>query len=142
MKKIRKKIKINLWAGKAKNVPPIGPILGQFGVNINAFIKEYNTKSLDFIQLYDGDVVIPALITIYDDKTFIFDLKTPPTSFFIKKYGIVINNLKKKVEKTINISNIEKIANIKLPELNTSSILSSVKIISGTAVNMGYTINN
>jgi len=139
-KEIRKVIKINLLRGKAKNAPPVGPILGQFGLNIQNFIKDYNITSQNFLENYKGDIIVPALITIYTDKSFIFELKLPPTSFFIKYYGVQSVNLKKKLEKKISLANILTISQIKMPELNTKNSISSVKTISGTATTMGYLI--
>lgn len=137
-KKITALIKLALPAGKATPAPPVGPALGQHGVNIAAFCKEYNAKTSDKTGL-----IIPVEISVYEDRNFSFILKTPPASVLlinaaqIKKGSSVPNRVN---VGTITKTQLEEIANIKLPDLNTNNIISAVKIIEGTALNMGISI--
>ena len=137
-KKITALIKLALPAGKATPAPPVGPALGQHGVNIAAFCKEYNAKTSDKTCL-----IIPVEISVYEDRNFSFILKTPPASVLlinaaqIKKGSSVPNRVN---VGTITKTQLEEIANIKLPDLNTNNIISAVKIIEGTALNMGISI--
>ena len=137
-KKITALIKLALPAAKATPAPPVGPALGQHGVNIAGFCKEYNAKTSDKIGL-----IIPVEISVYEDRSYSFILKTPPASVLLAKAAEV-----KKGSGTPNQLNVgsitkiqlEEIANIKLPDLNTTKITSAVKIVEGTARNMGITI--
>lgn len=139
-KKITALIKLALPAGKATPAPPVGPALGQHGVNIAAFCKEYNAKTGD-----KGDLIIPVEISVFEDRSYIFILKTPPASVLLAKAAQI-----KKGSSTpnkINVgsitkSQLEEIANIKLPDLNTNKISSAVRIIEGTAKNMGISIKD
>jgi large subunit ribosomal protein L11 len=137
-KKITELIKLALPAGKATPAPPVGPALGQHGINIAAFCKEYNAKTVDKTGL-----VIPVEISVYEDRSFSFILKTPPASVLlikaaqIKKGSSVPNRIN---VGTITKTQLEDIAAIKLPDLNTNSIASALKIIEGTASNMGISI--
>jgi large subunit ribosomal protein L11 len=137
-KKITALIKLALPAGKATPAPPVGPALGQHGINIAAFCKEYNAKTVDKTGL-----VIPVEISVYEDRSFSFILKTPPASVLlikaaqIKKGSSVPNRIN---VGTITKTQLEDIAAIKLPDLNTNSIASALKIIEGTASNMGISI--
>jgi len=137
-KKLVKIIKLALAAGKATPAPPVGPALGQYGLNIMNFCKEYNAKTAD-----KGDLVIPVEISAFDDRTFTFILKTPPASVLLAKAA----NVKKgsgepnKVNVgSINLEQLEEIAKIKLPDLNVSEIAGAMKIVEGTAKNMGISI--
>jgi large subunit ribosomal protein L11 len=143
-KKIKAFVKLTLTAGKASPAPPIGPALGQHGVNIAAFCKEYNAKTLDKIGS-----TIPVKITIYEDKSYNFILKSEPTSVLIFKNSILKKETqeqkkkekkdseqKKEVFGSISKNIITKIANYKLQDLNTTNIEKAVSIISGTAKNM------
>ncbi len=137
-KKVVAIIKLALSAGKATPAPPVGPALGQHGVNIAAFCKEYNAKTSD-----QAGLVIPVEISVYEDRSYSFILKTPPASVLLLKAV----NLKKgsgqpnKVNiATINQTQLEEIAKIKLPDLNTQSLESAIKIVKGTAKNMGISI--
>jgi large subunit ribosomal protein L11 len=143
-KKIKAFVKLTLTAGKASPAPPIGPALGQHGVNIAAFCKEYNAKTLDKIGS-----TIPVKITIYEDKSYNFILKSEPTSVLIFKNSILKKETqeqkkkekkdseqKKEVFGSISKNVITKIANYKLQDLNTTNIEKAVSIISGTAKNM------
>ena len=139
-KKITAFIKLALPAGKATPAPPVGPALGQHGANIASFCKEYNARTNDKIGL-----IIPVEISIYDDRSYTFILKTPPASVLLvnaakikDKKGSSMPN--KKFVGSITKSQLEEIANIKLPDLNTTKITSAMKIVEGTARNMGISI--
>jgi len=137
-KKIVAIIKLALTAGKATPAPPIGPALGQHGVNIAAFCKEYNAKTQN-----KTDSVIPVEISVYEDRSYTFILKTPPASVLlanaakVKKGSAAPNKL---TVGSITKSQLQEIANIKLPDLNTTRITSAIKIVEGTARNMGISI--
>jgi len=137
-KKVVAIVKLALDAGKATPAPPVGPALGQRGVNIVMFCKEYNAKTADKI-----DFIIPVEITVYDDRSYTFVLKTPPASVLLVKAAGVSKGSgdpqKKKVG-SITKKQLEEIAETKLPDLNTKSKESAMRIISGTARNMGITI--
>ena len=137
-KKITALIKLALPAGKATPAPPVGPALGQHGVNIVMFCKEYNARTADKVGL-----VIPAEISIYEDRSFTFVLKTPPASVLLAKAaGVVKGSGKPNQDKVGSITRmqLEEIAQTKLPDLNTSDIQQASKIIEGTARNMGILV--
>lgn len=137
-KKITGLIKLALPAGKATPAPPVGPALGQHGVNIAAFCKEYNAKTND----KDG-LIIPVEISVYEDRSYTFILKTPPASVLlanaaeIKKGSSTPNKI---IVGSITKNQLEEIAKTKLPDLNTTKMSSAVKIVKGTARNMGISI--
>lgn len=137
-KKILTKVKLQIPAGKANPAPPIGPALGQHGVNIMEFCKAYNAKTSD-----KGDTIIPVEISIYEDRSFTFILKTPPAATLIKK-AAQIEKGSKEPNKTkvgsITKAQVEEIAKIKLPDLNANDIAAASKIIEGTARNMGVEV--
>jgi large subunit ribosomal protein L11 len=135
---IQVKIKLQIPAGKANPAPPIGPALGQHGVNIMEFCKQYNAQTAD-----KGDTVIPVEITVYKDRSFTFILKTPPAAKMLAKAagvekGSGVPN-KTKVGK-VTPSQIEEIAKVKLPDLNADTLDAAKKIIEGTARSMGITV--
>lgn len=135
-KKIKAFVKLALPAGKATPAPPVGPALGQHGVNISFFCKEYNAKTSDKVGM-----IIPAKITIYEDKSFFFILKTPPTSSLLLKYsGLKKGSSKKTTTSSITMAQLKEIALLKLKDLNTTNIDKAIQIISGTAKNMGIKI--
>jgi large subunit ribosomal protein L11 len=137
-KKVVALIKLAISAGKANPAPPIGPALGQHGVNIMAFCKEYNAKTAD-----QAGLVIPVEISVYEDRSFTFVLKTPPASVLIKKAaGIEKGSGQPKTSKVGSISReqLREIAQTKLPDLNANDIDAAMNIIAGTARNMGVTI--
>ena len=137
-KSIKTKLKLQIEAGKANPAPPIGPALGQHGINIADFCKKFNEATKDMI----GDVV-PAEITIYEDRTFDFILKTPPASALLKKAaGIEKGSGEPHLKKVGKVTkeDLRKIAERKLPDLNTSDIEAAMKIVAGTARNMGIEI--
>jgi len=137
-KKVKTQIKINAKGGAANPAPPIGPALGQHGVNIMDFCRQYNEKTKD-----KKGQVIPAVITIYEDRSFTFITKLPPVSEYIKKY----TKLEKGSEKpgqdmvgTLKQADLENIAKEKIEDLNTKDIEQAKKIISGTARSMGIKV--
>lgn len=137
-KKITAIIKLALPAGKAVPSPPVGPALSQHGVNIASFCKEYNARTADKIGL-----IIPVEISVYQDRSYTFILKTPPASVLLSKAA----NIKKGSSEpnklpvaSITSIKLEEIAQIKLPDLNTTKLNSAIKIIRGTARNMGISI--
>ena len=138
MKKVSGKIKLQIQAGKANPAPPIGPALGQHGVNIMQFCKEYNAKTQDKVG-----TIIPVEITVYEDRSFDFVLKTPPTSELLKKAlkiekGSATPN-KAKVG-TVTRAQVKEIAGIKMPDLNCTTLESDERMVLGTARNMGITL--
>ena len=137
-KKITALIKLALPAGKATPAPPVGPALGQHGVNIAAFCKEYNAKTTEKIGL-----IIPVEISVYEDRSYTFILKTPPASVLLANAAQVTKG--SSTPNRVNVGSITKaqlkeIASIKLPDLNTTKINSAIKIVEGTARNMGISI--
>ncbi|KAG8382576.1 hypothetical protein BUALT_Bualt05G0092000 [Buddleja alternifolia] len=138
-KKVVGLVKLALEAGKATPAPPVGPALGAKGVNIAAFCKDYNARTAD-----KAGYVIPVEITVYDDRSFTFILKTPPASVLLLKAAGVEKGSKdpqrEKVGK-ITIDQLKTIAQEKLPDLNCSTIESAMRIIAGTAANMGIDID-
>lgn len=137
-KKVVAIIKLAINAGKANPAPPIGPALGQHGVNIMMFCKEYNAKTADQVGM-----VIPVEISVFEDRSFTFVLKTPPASVLIAKAAGVERGSgepnKKKVG-SISRAQLQEIAQTKLPDLNANDIEAAMKIVEGTARNMGVTI--
>ena len=137
-KKLVAVIKLALPAGKATPAPPVGPALGQHGLNIAAFCKDYNAQTGD-----KGDLIIPVEISAYEDRTYSFILKTPPASVLLAKAANVLKGSgEPNTTKVGNVSRLqlEEIAKIKLPDLNTNSLLSAIKIVEGTARNMGLSV--
>ncbi len=139
-KKVVAVIKLAISAGKANPAPPIGPALGQHGVNIMAFCKEYNAKTAD-----QAGLVIPVEISVYEDRSFTFVLKTPPASVLIKKAaGIEKGSGQPQEIKVGSISRdqLREIAQTKMPDLNANDIDAAMNIVAGTARNMGVTITD
>ena len=137
-KKIIALIKLALPAGKATPAPPVGPALGQHGVNIATFCKEYNGKTAD-----KNGLIIPVDISVYEDRSYTFVLKTPPASILLASAAKIKSG--SATPNKINVGSItkiqlEEIASIKLPDLNTRNLSSAIKIIEGTAKNMGIII--
>jgi len=139
-KPIKVKIKLQAPAGKANPAPPIGPALGQHGVNIMEFCNQFNEQTKEL-----GDVIIPVEMTIYEDRTFDFILKSPPASELLKKAAKIekgsANPLKEKVGK-VTQAQIKEIAEIKMNDLNAHDLKSAQKIIAGTAVSMGLEVED
>lgn len=138
MKKVTGKIKLQIPAGKANPAPPIGPALGQHGVNIMQFCKEYNAKTQD-----KAGMIIPVEITVYEDRSFDFILKTPPAADLLKKAANIEKGSsapnKTKVA-TISRAKVTEIAKIKMPDLNATTIEAAESMIAGTAKNMGILV--
>lgn len=137
-KKVVAIIKLALPAGKANPAPPVGPALGQHGVNIMAFCKEYNARTAD-----KAGLVIPVEISVYEDRSFTFVLKTPPASVLIQKAAGIDRGSgepnRKKVGK-ITQAQLREIAETKMPDLNANDVEAAMKIVAGTARNMGVTV--
>ena len=139
-KKVEGYIKLQIPAGKATPAPPVGPALGQHGVNIVQFTKEFNARTAD----QDG-MIIPVVITVYGDRSFSFVTKTPPAAVLLKKAcninsGSAVPN-KTKVA-TISKSEVQKIAELKMTDLNAASIEAAISMVSGTARSMGITVTD
>ncbi len=137
-KKIEGYIKLQIQAGKATPAPPVGPALGQHGVNIVEFTKQFNAKTADM-----GDTVVPTIITVYADRSFTFVTKTPPAAVLIKKACKLQKASgepnKNKVAK-ITRAQLQEIAETKMPDLNAANIESAISMIAGTARSMGVEV--
>ena len=137
-KKVTGMIKLQLPAGKATPAPPVGPALGQHGVNIMGFCKEFNAKTAD-----KAGLIIPVVITVYQDRSFSFILKTPPAAVLIKKeLGLESGSGVPNRTKVGNITkeHIRKIAELKMPDLNAATIETAMSMIEGTARSMGVVV--
>lgn len=139
-KKVEGYIKLQIPAGKATPAPPVGPALGQHGVNIVEFTKQFNARTAD-----QGDNVIPVIITVYADRSFTFVTKTPPAASLIKKAcnidkasGVPNKNKVAKISK----DKIREIAELKMPDLNAASIEAAMSMIAGTARSMGVVVED
>ncbi|HOA55785.1 MAG: 50S ribosomal protein L11 [Acetivibrionales bacterium] len=137
-KKIIGYIKLQIPAGKATPAPPVGPALGQHGVNIMGFCKEFNERTAK-----DAGLIIPVIITVYADRSFSFVTKTPPAAVLLKKAckiesGSGVPNREKVAR--ISMDEVKKIAEIKMPDLNAANIETAVKMIAGTARSMGIVV--
>jgi large subunit ribosomal protein L11 len=138
-KKVLTMIKLQIPGGQANPAPPVGPALGQHGVNIMEFCKAFNAKTAQM----DPDMKIPVVITVYADRSFTFETKTPPAADLLKKAaGITTGSGKPNKEKVGKISRakIEEIAKTKMPDLNTTNLESAMRTIEGTARQMGLTV--
>lgn len=137
-KKVNAYIKLQIQAGKANPSPPVGPALGQHGLNIMEFCKAFNAKTQD-----QGDMIIPVVITVYKDKSFSFITKTPPASTLLFK-ALNLNkgssNPKRERVGKVTREQIKDIAEIKLPDLNAYDLEAAMKIVTGTAKSCGITI--
>ena len=120
-KKVTGYIKLQIPAGKATPAPPVGPALGQHGVNIVEFTKQFNARTAD-----QGDLIIPVVITVYADRSFSFITKTPPAAVLLK----------------ITRAQLQEIAELKMPDLNAASIDAAISMIAGTARSMGITVED
>ncbi len=137
-KEVVKKVKLQIQAGKATPAPPVGTVLGPAGINLQEFCTKYNDATKDKM----GDV-LPVEISIYDDRSFDFVVKTPPTAFLVKKYAKIAKGSTKGSSETVaslTKDQLKEIAEIKLPDLNCYSVEEAMKIVEGTARNMGVTV--
>ena len=137
-KEVVKKIKLQIAAGKATPAPPVGTVLGPAGINLGEFCTKYNEATRDKM----GDV-LPVEISIYDDRSFDFVIKTPPASFLVKKYAKIDKGSSKganNVVATLTKDQLKEIAEIKLPDLNAYDVEAAMNIVEGTARNMGVAI--
>ena len=137
-KEVVKKIKLQIEAGKATPAPPVGTVLGPAGINLQEFCTKYNDATRDKM----GDI-LPVEISVYDDRSFDFVIKTPPTAFLLMKYAkIKKGSVKgsKEIVGKVTREQIKEIAEIKLPDLNCYDIEAAIKIVSGTAKNMGIEV--
>ena len=133
-----KEIKLQIPAGKATPAPPVGTVLGPAGINLQEFCTKYNDATRDKM----GDI-LPVEISIYDDRSFDFVIKTPPTSFLLKKYAKINKGSVKgrsEVVATLSAAQIREIAEIKLPDLNAYDVDAAMKVVEGTARNMGIAV--
>ena len=137
-KKVEGYIKLQIQAGKATPAPPVGPALGQHGVNIVEFTKQFNARTADM-----GDTVIPVIITVYADRSFSFITKTPPAAVLLKKAAGILKASgvpnKTKVA-SVTKAQVEEIAKTKMPDLNAASLEAAASMIAGTARSMGITV--
>lgn len=139
-KQIVKKIKLQIPAGKATPAPPVGTVLGPAGINLQEFCTKFNDATRDKM----GDV-LPVEITLYEDRSYDFKLKTPPAAFLLKKYAKIQKGAtkgKNETVATISKATIKEIAETKVADLNAYDIESAMKIIEGTAINMGIKVED
>ncbi|MBO4461990.1 MAG: 50S ribosomal protein L11 [Lachnospiraceae bacterium] len=139
-KKVEGYIKLQIPAGKATPAPPVGPALGQHGVNIVEFTKQFNARTAD-----KGDTIIPVVITVYADKSFSFITKTPPAAVLIKKACKIqkaSGTPNKTKVATITKAQLKEIAELKMPDLNAASIEAAMSMIAGTCRSMGVTVED
>ena len=139
-KKVTAVVKLQLAAGKATPGPPVGSTLGPYGINIPGFTKEFNAKTAN-----DVGLIIPVVITIYQDRSFTFILKTPPAPVLIKKAcGLQSASAKPNKEKVakLTLAQVEEIAKQKMPDLNAASLEAAMSMIKGTARSMGVTVED
>lgn len=138
-KKVTGKISLQVIAGAANPSPPVGPALGQHGVNIMEFCKAFNAKT----ESMEKGMPIPVVITVYEDRSFTFVTKTPPASFLLKKAAKLksgANNPGKEVVGTVKVSQIKEIVEIKKADLNANDMEAAIAIIAGTARSMGLEV--
>nr|AIM52788.1 50S ribosomal protein L11 [Ochromonas sp. CCMP1393] len=137
-KKIKAFVKLALAAGKATPAPPVGPALGQHGVNIAGFCKEYNAQTQD-----KAGLIIPVKITIYEDRSYSFILKSPPASVLLAKFANVSKGAaepNREVVGTVTLDQVKEIAQTKMNDLNTNNMEKAILIIQGTAKSMGIKV--
>ena len=139
-KRVRAIVKLQIEAGKATPAPPVGPALGQHGVNIMAFVKEYNEKTSS-----QAGNIVPVVLTVYEDRSFSFEIKTPPASALLRKAAAIekgsSNPLTEKVA-TIPESKVREIAEQKMRDLNAADVEGAMRIVAGTARSMGILIDS
>jgi large subunit ribosomal protein L11 len=138
-KKVVGQLKLQVPAGDAKPAPPVGPALGQRGINIMEFCKAFNAKTADM----DKGAPCPTVITYYQDKSFSFDIKTPPASYYLKKAAKLqsgANNPGKEVAGSVTVAQVKEIAEAKMKDLNATSVEGAMQIILGSARSMGIEV--
>ena len=139
-KKVAKMVKLQVLAGKATPAPPVGPALGQAGVNIMAFVKEFNERTAK-----QAGLVIPVEITVFEDRSFTFITKTPPAAVLLKKAAglqSASGEPNKKKVATLKTAQVEEIAKIKMPDLNAADLEGATAMIKGTARSMGIVVED
>jgi large subunit ribosomal protein L11 len=137
-KRVITKIKLQVPSGQANPAPPVGPALGQHGVNIMAFCQQFNEATKD-----NPGLIVPVIITVYHDKSFAFDIKTPPAAVLLKKAANIAKGSAEPNREhvaSVTYAQVEEIARAKRPDLNAASLEAAVKIIEGTARSMGITV--
>ncbi|KAF2957516.1 50S ribosomal protein L11 [Thermotoga sp. Ku-13t] len=137
-KKVVAQVRLQLPAGKATPAPPVGPALGQRGVNIMEFCKRFNAETAD-----KAGMILPVIVTVYEDRSFSFVVKTPPASFLLKKAANIESGSgepKRKIVGKVTRKQIEEIAKIKMPDLTANDLEAAIRIIEGTAKSMGIEI--
>jgi large subunit ribosomal protein L11 len=140
VKQVKKVVKLQIPAAKANPAPPVGPALGQAGVNIGQFCTQFNEKTKDM-----AGYVVPVIITVYEDRSFSFITKTPPASDLLKKAAGISkgsDNSKKNTVAKISLAKVKEIAATKLPDLNAYDVDHAAKIVAGTARNMGIVVED
>jgi large subunit ribosomal protein L11 len=139
-KKVMKLVKLQIPAAKATPAPPVGPALGQAGVNIMGFCKEFNARTAE-----QAGLIIPVVITVYEDRSFTFETKTPPAAVLLKKAAGIESGSgepnKKKVA-TVKRAKVREIAESKMPDLNAANVESAMRMVEGTARSMGIVIED
>ncbi|WP_099223731.1 MULTISPECIES: 50S ribosomal protein L11 [Listeria] len=139
-KKVIKEVKLQIPAGKANPAPPVGPALGQAGVNIMGFCKEFNARTAD-----QAGLIIPVVITVFEDRSFTFITKTPPAAVLLKKAAKVEKGSgepnRNKVA-SVTRAQVQEIAETKMPDLNAANVESAMRMVEGTARSMGITIQD
>lgn len=139
-KKVVGVVKLQLPAGKATPAPPVGPALGQYGVNIMEFVKQFNAKTAN-----QPGMIIPAVLTVYADRSFTFVLKTPPASVLIRKAAGIEKGSgepnKNKVA-TLTMAQVMEIAKVKMPDMNANDVEAAAAMVAGTARSMGVTVTD
>lgn len=139
-KKVIKLVKLQIPAGKATPAPPVGPALGQAGVNIMGFCKEFNARTAD-----QGGLIIPVVITVYEDRSFTFETKTPPAAVLLKKAAGIetaSGEPNKKKVATLKRAKVREIAETKMPDLNAADVEAAMRMVEGTARSMGIIIED
>ncbi|AQY49867.1 50S ribosomal protein L11 [Listeria sp. FSL L7-1582] len=139
-KKVIKEVKLQIPAGKANPAPPVGPALGQAGVNIMGFCKEFNARTSD-----QAGLIIPVVISVYEDRSFTFITKTPPAAVLLKKAAKVEKGSGEPNRNKVAVvkrAQVQEIAELKMPDLNAASVESAMRMVEGTARSMGITIED
>ena len=139
-KKVIKVVKLQIPAAKATPAPPVGPALGQAGVNIMGFCKEFNARTVD-----DAGLIIPVEITVFEDRSFTFITKTPPAAVLLKKAAGIdraSGEPNRKKVATLKRDKVREIAELKMPDLNAANVESAMRMVEGTARSMGITIED